>query len=368
MSNRKGAFPEQMIRDLISAKMIIGAVPQNVKPSSLDLTISEEIYSVDGVLLPSISETVREILKHVKAKKHRIGEPLLVDKIYLARLNETLDLPSSIYAFVSPKSTTGRLDIHVRLLSDFTPRYDTTFRTGYKGELWALIIPRSFNILLYKGVSLNQIRFFDADTRFSETELRLAVRKHKLLWSLNGMSYDYDDLRIREIDGSLIFTLDLSQEVSGYVAIKTKEVIDLKKVGSYDPRAFFKPIPRQKSFYELERNKFYILSTAEAVRLPPTLAGEVISMDDRSGDFRTHYAGFVDPGWGWGKEGEGRGRPITLEVRPFENLYVRHGQPISKFTFERLVEAPDTAYDSIGTSNYVAQDGPQLAKYFKKFK
>jgi dCTP deaminase len=114
----------------------------------------------------------------------------------------------------------------------------------------------------------------------------------------------------------------------------------------------------------LKKGAFYILSTNEAVRVPPELACEMVPMDERSGEFRSHYAGFIDPGWGWGEKGEGKGRPLTLEVRPFEDLIVRHGQPIAKIKFERVNEVPVAAYDSMG-SNYIKQSGPKLAKHFK---
>ncbi|MCD5381381.1 MAG: 2'-deoxycytidine 5'-triphosphate deaminase, partial [Candidatus Pacebacteria bacterium] len=126
---------------------------------------------------------------------------------------------------------------------------------------------------------------------------------------------------------------------------------------------FFKKICIEDGALRLERDKFYILSAAERVRIPADLASEMVPMDERSGDFRSHYAGFLDPGWGCGAEGEGEGRPFTLEVRPFEDLVVRSGQPIAKIRFEKMIETPDFHYDT-KQSNYLVQSGPKLSKHF----
>ena len=126
----------------------------------------------------------------------------------------------------------------------------------------------------------------------------------------------------------------------------------------------FEPVKIEDGALRLKRDKFYILSGAERVRIPPTLASEMVPMDERSGDFRSHYAGFLDPGWGWGQDGEGKGRPFTLEVRPFEDLVVRPGQPIAKIRFERMSEEPHFHYDT-KASNYLTQMGPKLGKQFR---
>jgi dCTP deaminase len=150
----------------------------------------------------------------------------------------------------------------------------------------------------------------------------------------------------------------------GYEGVKSNTVVDLSKIKFYDHKKFFKPVKKTGEYLHLKKDGFYILSTHEAVRVPPDLSCEMISMDERSGEFRSHYAGFIDPGWGWGEKGEGKGRPLTLEVRPFEDLIVRQGQPIAKVRFERLIEVPDVVYDATN-SNYIVQTGPKLAKHFK---
>lgn len=359
-----GALSYQTILKLVEDGSIKTTELENIKPASLDLSLSDEIYKVEGIFPPKEKETVRDVLEKIRKQKYSLGKTLEKDQMYIVRLNETLNLPRDIYAFCNPKSTTGRLDTHVRLIADGMSRYDSV-RAGFSGELWVSIVPRTFSIKLYRGLSVNQIRFFNADTRLTNTELAIAMEKHKFLWRKNGKPYNYDEIKVRDNDGSLILTLDLEHKNVGFESILSKTPIDLVKIKFYDSRAFFKPIKRQKNGYlYLKKGSFYILSTNEAVRIPPDFACEMLPMDERSGDFRSHYAGFIDPGWSYGKNGEGKGRTLTLEVRPFEDLIVRHGQPIAKVSLEQMCETPKKIYDDM-SSNYVKQSGPKLAKQFK---
>lgn len=364
-TRRNGALPYQTILSMVRSGIIAGAQESSVKPSSLDLTLSDEIYEVEGSLLPKRNETVRQMLGLVRKKKHDIKKPLLRDKMYIIRLNESMKLPKSVYAFCNPKSSSGRIDVHVRLLADYMSRYDAIYPAGWAGELWVSVIPRLFPVRLYEGVSLNQLRFYNGDTRFSELELEIAMQEYKLFWrQKEGTAYKYEDFYVRENDGSVIMTLDLSGDCIGYEGIVTDEVLDLKEIGTVPAKKFFKKIRPQGKYLKLKKGSFYILSTHESLRIPPFLASEMVPMDDRAGEFRSHYAGFFDPGWGWGEKGEGKGRPITLEVRPFEDIIVRQGQPIGKVRFERLIEEPEYVYDAI-SSNYTKQSGPKLAKHFR---
>ncbi|MEX0925051.1 MAG: 2'-deoxycytidine 5'-triphosphate deaminase [Candidatus Paceibacterota bacterium] len=364
-SHKKGAIASQTIAELIQSGFIMGATEDNVRPASLDLSISDEVYSVGGVFQPRPGETVREVLELIDKKKHDLKSPLQREQMYIARLNETLELPETVYAFCNPKSTTGRLDIHVRLIADGVPRYDSVTPGGWKGELWVSIVPKTFPIKVAPGQSLNQLRFFNADTRLDQLELEMAMKRDKLLWNPeNKKPYLYEELLVRDNDDSLILSLDGMNDLIGYRGRIGDTPIDLAKIGGYDPKDFFEPVKKDNGYIYLKQNEFYILSTREAVKVPPTLACEMAPMDERSGEFRSHYAGFIDPGWGYGKEGEGNGRPLTLEVRPFEDLVARDGQPIAKIRFERVTETPDQNYDQLD-SNYSVQSGPRLAKQFK---
>ncbi|MEI6478848.1 MAG: 2'-deoxycytidine 5'-triphosphate deaminase [bacterium] len=364
INKKLGALPSQLIKNLIEAGCILGAEESNVKPSSLDLTLSDEVYEVEGVFLPESGEKIRSLLSRIKNKKQKIADPMFKNKVYMVKLNESLDLPKTVYGYCNPKSTSGRVDVHVRLLADGVPRYDSVFPGGHKGELWISILPKTFNIKVFEGLSFNQLRFFNADTRLGDLELELINKKYKLAFGLDGKQIKNIDTLMRDHDGSLLLTIDLSQKVLGYEAKQTDKILDLSKINFYDWKDFFTPIFKKDGYIYLKQNSFYILSTAEAIRIPPMFACEMASMDDRNGDFRSHYAGFMDPGWGWGKKGEAKGRPFTLEVRPFENLVVRDCQPIAKLKFEKLAEEPEQIYDAI-SSNYLVQSGPKLAKHFK---
>jgi dCTP deaminase len=361
---KKGVLPAQTIRHFFGKGFIKSAKDTNIRPSSLDLSISEEIYEIDGIFQPKRDETVREVLSKIKKKKYSLSKPLQYGHVYLIRLNEALDLPKDVYVICNPKSTSGRVDVHVRLLADRVPRYDL-LPHGFKGELWVSVMPKTFSVKLFPGISLNQIRFFNSDTRLTDKELDIAIKKNKLLWRRrNAEPYTSEEIGVRDHDGSVILTLDMASSVLGYEGVHSKGFLDLSKINFYDHNRFFKPVKKVNGYLRLKKDYFYILSTHEAIRVPPNLACEMLPMDERSGEFRSHYAGFIDPGWGWGKNGEGKGRPLTMEVRPFEDVIVRQGQPMAKIRFEKLSELPDVVYDATD-SNYLVQTGPKLAKHFK---
>jgi dCTP deaminase len=257
------------------------------------------------------------------------------------------------------------VDVHVRLLIDKLPRYDAVGKR-YAGPLWLLVIPKSFSVVVSPGLSLNQMRFFDHDTRFDELYLEMMFEAHGgLLFSTQGERVRYGDLKQSDGDGSILLSLGLDFPRPGFLAEETAEPIDLALKGHHDPRRFFREIEVRDNSLALKLGSFYILSTGEYVRVPPEFACEMRPMDERSGDLRSHYAGFIDPGWG---VGGGAGRPLTLEVRSFDTaLVVRHGQPIAKIRYECVTEPPEEHYDEMAPT-YGSQIGPVLAKYFSEWK
>lgn len=371
---RLGTLPRQRIIQMIEGGFILESDYGNTNPSSLDLSISEEIYRLEGgIFQPRYGEKIRDSLKELELSPHGFNYPLEREVTYLCRVNEVLRLPESVYGYCNPKSSTGRNDIQVRLLADGVPRFDAVTPAGFNGELWLAICPRSFPIKLSSGEKLNQLRFFNEDTRFDELELQIAFKKDKLLWDeYNEKPFSYDEIKIRDNDGSLILTVDLQSDIIGYECRRLNRILDFSK-RNYNPNLFFEPLIKKNDrphfaksggYIQLRKDNFYILSTKEAVRVPPYLACEMTPMDERSGEFRSHYAGFIDSGWGWGKNGEGKGRQLTLEVRPYEDFILRDGQPIAKIKFERVIEVPDIHYDQKDTSNYCNQKGPRLSKHF----
>jgi len=365
VTSRYGALPSQTIRALMHAGFIRAGTEEHVAPASLDLTLSEEVYRTNGVFQVRAGEAVRDLVHATGAERHTLDRPLERGSLYLARLNETIELPAGVYGYCNPKSSTGRLDVHVRVLADGVPRYDSLVPHGWSGSLWIAIHPKSFSIALTPGFALSQLRLFTADTRFSELDLEVALAEHRLLWHRGGTFVTYRELTATDRDGAPVLTLAFDGPSVGFVSRSTDRVLDLTAVGAYDPRDFFDEVISEDGRVRLDRDNFYILSTNEAVRIPPELACEMVPMDERSGDFRSHYAGFIDPGWGWGVRGEGCGRPLTLEVRPFEDLVVRRDQPIAKIRFERMTHVPDVLYDT-RASNYRTQSGPRLAKQFRE--
>lgn len=360
MSRQRGALPSQAIHKLIHEGHIMNAPAAHVQPASLDLTLSNEIYRMRGIVLPRRGEKVTSLVE-------RFGFRYKADffergAVYLVRLRERLALTGDIYATANPKSTTGRLDMHVRLVVDGSPRFDIV-PYDYDGDLWLYVVSHSFMIRADEGTALAQLRLFNEDTRFGQTETAFAMFKHRLLWSPGGEPYSVEDIKITDNDGMCILTLDTECAPIGWRARRSGPLLNMADVGAYDPADFFEPVEIKNGYVYLDKG-FYIFSTREYVRVPPELACEMQPTDDKSGEFRAHYAGFIDPGWAWGKDGEGKGRPLTLEVRPFEKLFVGKGRPIAKIGFERMSEVPEQLYDT-GTPNYGTQSGPRLAKQFK---
>lgn len=369
MPKKLGAIPCQTIRDMMQASFIKGALEKNIQPASLDLSLSEEIYRVSSAFTPRTGESVLDAAKRlVDPEPFDYSRPLELDTTYLVKLNESLALPEDIYAYSNPKSTSGRNDIHARLLADGMQRFDSAGIKGFKGNLWTLVTPHSFRVKLRPSDTLSQMRFFNHDTRFdSESEMEVAYQRHKFLYNVEGNFIDYSKLKIRDRDGSLILTINLDSDLVGYRCEKTQEILDLSK-RNYDPDLFFTPIMRPRDGkLKLRKGDFYIFFTKQCPRVPPTFSAEMAPIDVRAGEYRSHYAGFIDPGWGHGRDGNEKGWAIVLELRPYEdNLILEDNKPICKLVYERITEEPEFVYgeEKLG-SNYALQNGPRLSKHFK---
>jgi len=364
-SQKTGALPAQSLRELMDAGHIINGLTSHISPASLDLTLSGEVYTIRGLMLPKVGEKIRDMLPLMEALPTTLETPLRAGTLYLAKLNESLDLPSSVYGYCNPKSSTGRLDMHVRVLADGVPRFDSVTPRGFVGELWLAIHCQSFAVQVHKGTPLTQLRLFTGDTRFTPKDLENSLQEGLVFGRNTDKQLLYKDLVTHDDDGTVVLTALVEEGLCGYECIAIpNQVIDVNNIAHYTATDFFLPLKVEDGALRLKRDKFYILSGAESVRIPPHLASEMIPIDERSGDFRSHYAGFLDPGWGYGRDGEGKGRPFTLEVRPFEDLVVRSGQPIAKIRFEHMIETPEFHYDT-KVSNYLIQSGPKLGKQFK---
>ncbi len=369
-SNPIGALAYQEILQFIRSGFIGGADEDCVSPASLDLRLSEEAYRVQSVAMPTEGENIHDLLHFMEARPHKLADPLRKGGHYLIRLKEHLKLPDEYYGFCNPKSSTGRLDVHVRVMANGMPRYDS-IKPGYHGHLWLYVTPRTFGIKVAECDTLAQVRLFNGDTRLTRHAMTGVYAEHKLGWSARGAKIPYDRLKSFDQDGGLMLSLMLPKdgEVFGYRCIASPGNILNLSDRNVDPREYFVPERVQNGAASLGKNWFYILSSAESIRIPPEFAAEMVAMDERSGDFRSHYAGFLDPGWGWGADGRARGRPFTLEFRSYaEPVTVRPNQPVAMIKFERMLSAPVVQYDDPAkASHYTEQRLPQLGKQFAPY-
>ncbi len=363
----QGALTTDYLRSLVEDEHLsskVAIAPQQFQPASLDLTLSAEAYKLPGSILPLRGETVRQALSSFHARPLDLSKPTFLDRgqVYLIRLNEALNLPDSVGAYTNNKSSTGRIDLQTRTISDGNPRYEKHAR-GYCGDLWVEVITKSFDVCVTAGISLNQAIFYGERALLNDTELKTMMVNSPLMFTKEGEPWNMEEI---VLDHGLMMSVDLDQDVVGFVAKKSPEPLFLDRPGTHDPREFFDPIRRPKNArLLLMKGHFYILSTLEYLRVPTNLAVEMLPYETTAGEFRAHYAGFFDPGFGYGACGEVLGTPAVLEVRPYDDdLILRHGQPICKMAYERLCGVTEQIYGVGGSNHYAHQRGPRLSKYF----
>jgi dCTP deaminase len=361
--------PGTLVADDLRALVATGAVTSEVgiaeaqiQPASLDLTLSSEAYRVPGSILPLTSERVRDLIKGLALERVDLTAPTCLgkDQVYLVLLRERFQLPATMEAYTNSKSSTGRIDLATRVLADGSSRYER-IPAGYQGELWIELIPRSFHVVAQAGVSLNQAIFYCERLVLNQQELSQRHAATPLLRESDGSSVAAKRCLF---DGRVIMSADLSQDVVGFVAKRTHKPLVLADVRKHHTDDFFAPVPRPRSGYLfLEQGCFYILATKERVVVPDDLACEMVPYDASAGEFRAHYAGFFDPGWGI-FSGNARGAKAVLEVRPHQDdLILRHGQPICAMAYESL-QHPCAHLYGTRQNSYADQDGPKLSKHF----
>lgn len=360
-----GTLEAQHLEALIQQQHIsshTGIANDQIQPASLDLTLSSECYRMPGSILALRDESVRSLIDQLSLEEVNLSNPttLARSQVYLVRLRERFALPDDLEAYTNSKSSTGRLDLATRVIADSSPRYDR-LPNGYQGEIWLELIPKSFDVVVQAGVSLNQAIIFRNRQILDQNEMLECYQELPLLRDPDGSPINPEHCIY---DGRLIMTADLSQNIVGYVAKRSHKALTLNHIGAHHPQDFFAPIPRPESGYLfLEKDRFYILATYERVLVPNDLACEMVPYDTASGEFRAHYAGFFDPGWGI-FNGEARGTCAVLEVRPHEDdLILRHRQPICAMAYERLLSPCTRPYGQQG-NNYHGQVGPKLSKHF----
>ena len=377
---RSGILPSQLIGHLIAD----GAVradepiqPELIQPASLDLRLGAAAHRVRASFLPSAGGTVMERIEHLHM--HTIdlrdmpplgGDPVLERGcVYIVPLMERLKLPKGVSGAANPKSSTGRLGVFTRLIADGVPEFDRV-PPGYEGPLYAEISPRTFSILARQGDRLSQIRFRRGNPRSTDSQLRALHGQARLV---HGTSH-------ANIADGLSISVDLvgetqernrSENIVGYKARHNTRVIDLRKIGKYEPKEFWEPIyasdagVNRDRYIILNPDDFYILASSERVSVPPEYAAELVPYDAQVGEFRVHYAGFFDPGFGHTGV-RGKGTRAVLEVRSRDVPFVlEHGQIVGRLAYERLTIAPQKTYGRSIGSSYV-QQGLALSKHFKQ--
>ena len=354
-----GVLPSQQIRAMQDSGAIAADTPfvaGQVQPSSLDLRLGSVAYRVRASFLAGHGRSVADRLPAFEMHRIDLDQGAVLEKgcVYVVPLMERLALPADVHAIANAKSSTGRLDLLTRTITDEGVEFDR-IPAGYTGPLWAEICPRSFSVLVRTGQRLNQIRFRQGHAVLSDAELA----------DLHALDPLVDGTPV--ISDGLGFSVDLAPTTGSLVGYRAKPhtgVIDLDLIGHYAPQDFWEPIHTTDRQIILDPGAFYILVSREAVTIPPTHAAEMAPYLAMVGEFRVHYAGFFDPGFGHGAAG-GTGSRGVLEVRCHEAPFVlEHGQIVGRLVYERMAEVPDMLYGREIASNYQGQ-GLKLSKHFR---
>jgi dCTP deaminase len=332
---RPGILPAQSIETLIATGAITSDTPfdpDQVQPASLDLRLSDRAWRVRASFLPGqrkVEERIADVAMHAIDIS---GAGVVLEKgcVYIARLQERLSLPKGLIARANPKSSTGRVDVFVRLLTDRGASFDDVDE-GYEGPLYLEIAPQTFSILVRPGTRLNQLRLKAGEPPKLETR---------------SVGVDLQ-----------------SGEIVGFRGRRHAGVVDLDHIDGHDPRDFWEPQSLRRGELLLDPGEFYILASSDDVEIPVDQAAEMTPIDPSVGEFRVHYAGFFDPGFGT-DEAHGAGSKGVLEVRTHDTPFLlEHGQIVARLVYEPLTERPSRLYGESG-SHYQSQ-GLKLSKHFR---
>ena len=369
--NLGGILPSQAIRGLVDGGQITAAVPLDqgqIQPASIDLRLGAIAYRVRASFLPGPGATIASKLDDLSLHTIDLSQGAVLETgcVYVVPLLENLALPPDLAAAASPKSSTGRLDVFTRVIADGVGTFDQ-IPAGYAGGLYAEICPQTFPILARQGSRLTQLRLRRGDPRESDAQLAALHAREPLV--TGGLATG----GTADIDHGVALSVDLSpdprgasQGLIGYRAIRNTGVVDVDKVGACAIEDYWEPLRARsdKRRLILDPDQFYILASKEAVCIPPTHAAEMLPFNPLVGEFRVHYAGFMDPGFGY-RLPSGAGASIVLEVRSHKVPFIlEDGQIIGRLAYERLTEVPETVYGAGIGSHYQAQ-GLKLSKHFR---
>ncbi|MGH9771858.1 MAG: 2'-deoxycytidine 5'-triphosphate deaminase [Candidatus Acidiferrales bacterium] len=358
-----GVFPSQTLRQMARDKEIVACreiEPDQFQPASIDLRLGSRAHRVRGSFLPGIGTTVEEKIRQLDAYPIDLTEGAVLERgcVYVIQLMESVALRNGTVGITNPKSSTGRLDVLTRMITDEGTEFD---RVGkYSGPLYVEVTPRTFSVVVHTGTRLNQIRFRRGTPQIAVSELERLLGTGQLLDAgANPALHLHQGGRIR-------VTVDLhgtgKRSLIGWRARKNTDRIDLDRINFYDPLDYWEPLHYLRDPpLILDPNEFYILATVEPVSVPPHLAAEMVAYETSVGEFRVHYAGFFDPGFGYSSPPS----KAVLEVRSHEVPFMLdHGQTVGLLQYEPLLAEPSQLYGTTLKSSYQGQ-GLALAKQFR---
>jgi dCTP deaminase len=357
-----GILPDHAIAGLFEAGALMSARPRDadqIQPASLDLRLGTKAFRVRASFLPGPAHRVEDKLHRLKLHEFDLSEGAVLETgcVYIVPLLESLRLPPDVSASANPKSSTGRLDIFTRVMADRAQEFDK-IPAGYDGPLYMEVSPRTFPVVVRAGSRLSQIRFRKGHAQLSETELQ-ALHDSETLVASEQPSIT---------GGGIALSIDLTGNGDRLVGYRGKHhtgLVDVDKRAAHDALDFWEPLyNRGVGELVLDPDEFYILVSREAVHVPPLFAAEMTPFDPLVGEFRVHYAGFFDPGFGHSAAG-GTGSRAVLEVRSHEVPFIlEHGQIVGRLVYEHMLDRPKALYGADLGSNYQAQ-GLKLSKHFK---
>ncbi len=351
-----GILPDVALNAAFAAGWLAGAPPQpgQIQPASLDLRLGAKAHRLPFSFLPGRTRSVDDAVADYAMHTLALETPTVLERgcVYLVELEESLALPAHVGASANPKSSTGRLDVFARVIADRASEFDRV-PFGYRGRLWAEVSPRTFSILVRRGSRLVQLRLRAGDAAFGPGELDARHETKPLV---------HPEAPLR--DGSVAFHVDTLGGAEGPVAYRARKhagLVDVDRVAGHEPDAFWEQVrPRPGGGLVLDPDDFYILASKERVVVPPDCAAEMVAYDTLVGEFRVHYAGFFDPGFGWPD-----GTRAVLEVRSHEVPFLLDdGQLVGHLKYERMAAQPATLYGQ-GLGSHYAQQALTLSKHFR---
>ena len=366
----QGILPTKWLREAVNDGVIFTEqykIPEgNFQPATLDLRLGETAHRLRCSFLPDVTSVEEKLVDlEMEEVDLRDGAILERNRPYLIPLVEELRLPEYIRAKTNPRSSTGRLDIFTRVITDHSHKFDE-IAPGYQGKLYLEVVSRSFTIKVQTGLSLNQLRLFKGSSRCRPGEILELHQKQRVVLDPRDRS---ERLGEPDKDNAVHLGVDLVADRSGvgYRAKKNSNLLDLSHRNHYDPGDYWEPVVAERTNrVVLEPEEFYLLTAVERVRVPPEYAVEMTAYDPSSGELRTHYAGFFDPGFGYDGDLLLVGAQTVMEVRAHDVPFmIEHGQKVCTLTYERMMELPDKLYGANIGSSYQGA-GLVLSGHFKR--